>query len=598
MAKAKPSADPPPAEYTVVARRYRPQQFTDLIGQEHVASALTNALTTGRIAHAYLFTGARGTGKTSTARILAKALNCVTGPTPTPCDRCDICRAIADGDDVDAVEIDAASNNGVNDARELRANVGFRPQRARFKVYIIDEVHMLSKQAFDALLKTLEEPPPHVKFVFATTEVQKLPITFLSRCQRFDFAAIGPAKVFATLKHIVNKEGLQADDDALQLVARRAAGSMRDAQTLLDQLLGSADGNLTAAAVHALLGTAGDDRIADLAAAILSHDAKRAVELVSEAADQGLQLGEVLDQLVGYWRGLMLVKVAGEGATDLPGTPALQGQIHKHAADLNLDTILAGLDVLTTAKTKLRGSPHVQVLVEVAVVRLSRMEELLTVPALVQMLANDGASGGRQPPVGVNRQPQQQGADAPRSAVDPSKKNFPTGPSRNGNGAHASATAAPETASADNWPAVWERVRQLLGPVQRGALESPGVVATPGPSSLAIHFPAHYGSAYDAVASDAGTDAVRKAIKQVTGKDWGVRVERLPAPAADAPTGSAAATPPPRVDRRKDLLELPLFKRAADVLGAQLVSVEDGFDPLAAPAVVAPAGPAPDPDEV
>src|SRR5688572_20300969 len=193
----------PGREYTVVARRYRPQQFADLIGQESVAKALINAIQSDRVAHAYLFTGARGVGKTSAARILAKALNCVTGPTATPCDKCDICLAIAAGDDVDVLEIDGASNNKVDEVRDLRSNVGFRPQRARYKVYIIDEVHMLSNSAFNALLKTLEEPPPHVKFIFATTEVHKIPVTILSRCQRFDFAGIGLTQIRERLQLIV-----------------------------------------------------------------------------------------------------------------------------------------------------------------------------------------------------------------------------------------------------------------------------------------------------------------------------------------------------------------------------------------------------------
>src|SRR5262249_10323251 len=181
----------------------------------------------GRVAHAYLFTGARGVGKTSAARILAKALNCVEGPTPTPCDKCDSCLAIAAGEDVDVLEIDGASNRGIEEARDIRQNVGFRPPRSRFKIYIIDEVHMLTPQAFNALLKTLEEPPPHVKFIFATTEVQKIPITILSRCQRFDFAHIGPAKILDQLKRIVEREAHQADDDALRLIARRAGGASR-----------------------------------------------------------------------------------------------------------------------------------------------------------------------------------------------------------------------------------------------------------------------------------------------------------------------------------------------------------------------------------
>src|SRR6059058_4791779 len=292
MAKSKPTpAAAAPAEYTVVARRYRPQQFAELIGQEHVAQALVNALQTGRVAHAYLFTGARGVGKTSAARILAKALNCEKGPTPTPCDACESCKAIAEGQDVDVVEIDGASNNRIDEARDLRQNIGFRPTRSRYKVYIIDEVHMLTTQAFNALLKTLEEPPPHVKFIFATTEVQKIPLTILSRCQRFDFAGISTDRIVERLRQVVAAEGVQADDEALELIARRAAGSMRDAQSLLDQLLAfggeQGAGRLSAEHVHRLLGTAHDDRVLTLAAAVLGRDPKRALGLLGQAADEG-----------------------------------------------------------------------------------------------------------------------------------------------------------------------------------------------------------------------------------------------------------------------------------------------------------------------
>src|SRR5215468_1068209 len=191
------------AEYTVVARRYRPRQFADLIGQEPVAQALRNALSSDRVAHAYLFTGARGVGKTSAARILAKALNCARGPTATPCDTCELCRSIAAGEDVDVLEIDGASNRGIDEVREIRQNVQYRPGRARFKIYIIDEVHMLTAPAFNALLKTLEEPPAHVKFIFATTEVHRIPVTILSRCQRFDFAGIGTPRIVARLREVM-----------------------------------------------------------------------------------------------------------------------------------------------------------------------------------------------------------------------------------------------------------------------------------------------------------------------------------------------------------------------------------------------------------
>src|SRR6476646_6654848 len=274
------SEGPSDGRYTVIARRYRPQAFDELVGQEHVARALQQAISSNRVGHAYLFTGARGVGKTSAARILAKALNCVTGPTPTPCGECDVCRRVAAGDDVDVLEIDGASNRGIDEIRQLRQNVAVRPSRVRYKIYIIDEVHMLTKEAFNALLKTLEEPPPHVKFIFATTEVQKIPLTILSRCQRFDFAGINTARILEQLKGIVAREGVKADDEALRIVARRAAGSMRDAQSLLEQLLSFGGDKLTADVVHSVLGTAADDRVVEIATAVLNKEAKRALGLV------------------------------------------------------------------------------------------------------------------------------------------------------------------------------------------------------------------------------------------------------------------------------------------------------------------------------
>ena len=547
MAKTKPPPDAPPAEYTVVARRYRPQQFADLIGQEHVAQALSNAITSGRIAHAYLFTGARGVGKTSAARILAKALNCVKGPTPTPCDVCDICKSVANGDDIDVLEIDGASNNKVDEIRDLRANVGFRPARAHYKIYIIDEVHMLSTSAFNALLKTLEEPPPHVKFIFATTEVQKIPITILSRCQRFDFAHVGPRQIFETLRHIVGKEGLQAEDDALHLIARRANGSMRDSQSLLDQLLAFSDGILTAAKIHALLGTAGDERIGALVDTIVAHDAAGALGRIAADAEAGLHVGELLDQLVDYWRGMMLVLAAGAGYKDLPGTPSLQEKMRRHAKETNLDTVLAGLDILTSAKTKSRGSSHVQILLEMAVLRLARLDELLSVTQLAQMMAGGPSSRATEA--------------APPKKKPPTLPEMPPPPS-SGPVALTSSVAAE----------VWPRVLDALGPMVANNIRAAGTPAIVGPNSLLLRFPSGYSSAYDYTATERSQNLVKAALLKVTGAEWLLRVEQ------DA--GRKAEEPPAkRTDPKNELLRLPLFEHAAKRLGAQLVRMDDGFDP-------------------
>lgn len=572
MAKTKtePAVTTPQTRvnYTVVARRYRPQQFKDLIGQEHIATAMANAIKTGRIAHAYLFTGARGVGKTSCARILAKALNCVHGPTATPCDQCDICKSIATGDDIDAVEIDGASNNKVDEARDLRSNVGFRPQRARYKIYIIDEVHMLSTSAFNALLKTLEEPPPHVKFILATTEVHKLPITILSRCQRYDFALIGPKRVFDTLKAIVAQEGIEAEEAALQLLARRANGSMRDAQTLLDQLIGSGEGPLTLTAIQHLLGTASDDRIAELAAAILDQDMKRGIEICQDAYETGLQLSELLDQLIDYWRGLMLVLAGGPATSDLPGTPALQEHIRAQAGRTTLDTVLAGLDILATAKSRLRSGVTAMVVVEMTVVRLCQLDQLLSVATLTRMLAE--GNGGSNTPIASIAQTISQASV---------KKNSLTPETSLTNGSRKLTSTEPE-ADVDvgelSLPEIWERVLREVGQLRAVQLAQAEMPATFGPNALAIRFPASYSSAYDAIASEAGLEALRRAFRKVTGQDWAIRVEQVA-----MPTVPTEELPKSIKERKAELMQRPLFVHANQLFGTspQNWVVDEGFDP-------------------
>ncbi|MGL4424255.1 MAG: DNA polymerase III subunit gamma/tau [Gemmataceae bacterium] len=564
----------PPGDYTVVARRYRPQQFQDLIGQEHVAQAMQNAIQTGRIAHAYLFTGARGVGKTSAARILAKALNCVKGPTVHPCDQCDICKSVATGDDVDVLEIDGASNNKVEEIRDLRNNVGFRPTRARTKIYIIDEVHMLTTSAFNALLKTLEEPPAHVKFIFATTEVQKIPITILSRCQRFDFAQVGPRQIFESLKHIVGREGLKAEDDALHLVAKRAAGSMRDSQSILDQLLAFSEGELTAAKVHALLGTAGDERLLSLAAAILANDARTALGVVQEATLAGLQLAELLDQLIDHWRGLMLAIVGGADYAELPGVPSYQAALRDQATQTNLDTVLAGLDVLTTARLKTRQTPHVGIILEMTVVRLSQLEQLV---AVTQLLA-----GGAMPSSGKVG-----------SAEAPKKKQGLEGPTQvSAGGTEKKATTEPTTITAANIAQVWPQIVDAIGGMAAMNLGKARVPAISGPNSLLIPFSVQYNPAFEYVRGERCLQQVRSALQKRTGQEWTVRVERDSLPSGQM---SAEPEPPPRRDQQAEWLKLPMFATAATHLGAQLLRMDDDFNPTG-PAYTTPA--VPDTDEL
>src|SRR3954469_19224559 len=311
--------------YTVLARRYRSTTFDEVIGQDHVARTLKRAIESGRIAHAYLFCGTRGTGKTSTARILAKCLNCEKSPDNqpviTPCNECESCKAIARGDDIDVIEIDAASNTGVDNVRDIIANAAYRPARSRFKVYIIDEVHMLSKAAFNALLKIMEEPPEHVKFILATTEPEKVLPTILSRCQRYDFRNIPTREIAAHLKEISKKEGIDADEDALLLVAKAGAGSMRDSLSLLDRLLSIGEKRLSVEMIEQLLGLPKAQLVFDLAQEIGQGNVKGVLAQSSAMITRGLSPDSLIASLVDHLRNLLVLRTCGADSelVEVPG---------------------------------------------------------------------------------------------------------------------------------------------------------------------------------------------------------------------------------------------------------------------------------------
>jgi DNA polymerase-3 subunit gamma/tau len=562
----------PPARsgenYTVLARRYRPQQFAALVGQEPIAQALSNALTSNRVAHAYLFTGARGVGKTSTARILAKALNCVRGPTATPCDACEICQSIAAGEDVDVLEIDGASNRGIDEVREIRQNVQYRPSRSRYKIYIIDEVHMLTPQAFNALLKTLEEPPEHIKFIFATTEVQKIPITILSRCQRFDFPGIGTARIVERLRGVVQSEGIQTDDEALELVARRAGGSMRDAQSLLDQLLAFGGERLGSEQVHKLLGTAQDDRVLALASAILEHEPKQALALCGQAIDDGLQLGELLDQLIEYWRDLMVVQCAGVEARGLSVPPRHRETLNRQAAALKMDTILAGLDILSTTKARLRVSSHGRVLLEMALVRLGRLDDLASLSQLAQWLRGGQervAPSTERPKV---HSPRSNPAAYPAPVTEAEKKKAEIGPG-----------PVSRTLSSATLVEIWEEVLNQVGPMFASVLRKAELPAIFAPNTLVLRFPSSYNSEREHCQQPANVARVEELLRKTTGHGWNVRIESA---GGDADSAKTAPVEPENQQsryrrQRAEALKEPLVKRAIDVLGAQLVEVDEDF---------------------
>jgi DNA polymerase-3 subunit gamma/tau len=376
-----------PVSYLVLARKYRPQRFEDLIGQEHVARTLTNAIALGRVHHAFLFTGARGVGKTSAARILAKALCCAQGPTATPCGACDFCKEIASGQSVDVLEIDGASNTGVDDVRQLREGVRYLPSKGKKKVYIIDEVHMLSTSAFNALLKTLEEPPPHVVFVFATTEVHKIPSTIMSRCQRYDFKLIPTARLVEHLSGILTAEKIAFEVEGLRVVARQAAGSVRDGLSLLDQVIAYVgDQAITGERVAEVLGVADRRLLFQLVEAALARDVGQALRLVTHAVDRGVDLGQLAKAFLAHLHDVEiagLVPEAGEvidaSADELAEARALAGRAPR-------GLLGAMFDRWARAVEEAGKSQSPRLILEMALVDLCFAEPLAPLGDLLQRL--------------------------------------------------------------------------------------------------------------------------------------------------------------------------------------------------------------------
>jgi DNA polymerase III subunit gamma/tau len=387
--------------YLVLARKWRPQNFEDVSGQSHITRTLQNAIRAGRIAHAYLFTGVRGVGKTTAARILAKALNCAQGPTPTPCDECVQCKEIIQGNCIDVIEIDGASNRGIDEVRQIIENVRYRPARCAFKIYIIDEVHQVTKDAFNALLKTLEEPPASVKFILATTEPHRLPETILSRCQRFDFRRISLKEIVQRLSDISAREGLKISQGALIAVAREADGSMRDAQSLLEQVLSCVgteqqQTELEETQLQEILGLGARRMLFDISESVIANDGKRCLELVAEAAEQGRDLTRLSKDLLEHFRNLMVARLCGQNKSekvadeeraellDLPDQEVIA--LSSQAAEVSVDTLLDYFELMAVGEDDVARAANPRFTLETLLVRLAMLPKTLPVAQLIYRL--------------------------------------------------------------------------------------------------------------------------------------------------------------------------------------------------------------------
>jgi DNA polymerase-3 subunit gamma/tau len=384
--------------YLVLARKWRPQTFSDLVGQEHVSRTLGNAIQTERVAHAFLFTGVRGVGKTTSARIMAKALNCEKGPTATPCLTCSQCREIAAGSDVDVQEIDGASYNGVDEVRRLQESLPYRPARDRYKIFIVDEVHMLSQSAWNAFLKTLEEPPPHVKFIFATTEVHKVPVTILSRCQRYDFKLIPTQLIAKRLRYVLEQEHIEADDPAVSVIAREAAGSLRDAMSLLDQAIAWGGDKLVGEEVSRVLGVAGRGVLQRISHGLVGGDAAGCLEIVRELSDQGYDIAHVARDILSHLRDLVVAKVCKEPGDLLDLADEEAREVKALAEKTDADDLVRLHHGFSKSFDDIVKSAQTRAALEMTLVRLARRPPMIPLDDLVERLADLERRLGQQPP--------------------------------------------------------------------------------------------------------------------------------------------------------------------------------------------------------
>jgi DNA polymerase-3 subunit gamma/tau len=415
--------------YTVFARKYRPQTFDDVIGQEHITTTLKNAIEQDRLAHAYLFVGPRGTGKTSTARIMAKALNCLKGPSVEPCGACDACVEIAAGTSLDVLEFDAASNTQVDKIREIIIdNVKYAPTRGKYKLYIVDEVHMLSNSSFNALLKTLEEPPAHVKFIFATTDVQKVPTTILSRCQRFDLKRIPALLIKNHLLGIAAKESIALSEAAAETLARGAEGGMRDAESMLDQLVAFCGNTIEEEDVLKIFGFSGRETVNALASALIAGDTPRALGLIHQQAEAGKDLGRLLGDLITHLRNLLVAKADPEGIQADLGEESLAA-LHDQGQQIDMTKLLGLIEQFAEAEARMKWAPNKKMHLEIAMIRAIQTLGQASLTEVIDALAD--IREGRPVSKTTTPSPRPPAASAPRPAtpaksVAPAVENAPS----------------------------------------------------------------------------------------------------------------------------------------------------------------------------
>ena len=589
-------------EFQVSARKWRPQKFSELIGQEHIVRTLHNAIAMDRVAHAYLFSGTRGVGKTTTARLLAKALNCEQGPTPEPCDQCNFCQEIRDGYSVDVLEIDGASNRGINEVRDLIENVQYSTSACRFKVYIIDEVHMLTKEAFNALLKTLEEPPPKVVFIFATTELIKIPETILSRCQCFEFKPLTQQQIIDQLKAICEHDSITIDAHSLEEIAKNGAGSMRDAQSLLDQVIAFCGKEVESGAVESVLGVVGQNALSTFIDCVIQKDAAGLLQQVKEVTEHGKDLGYFCRDLIETLRNLMLVKVAANAESLLSGQAAHLDTLKQQAAALQPDELQQMFNVLSKAEMEMKRSSLPRMLFEMAVLRLTDVRPLQEIDALIDQINRmEPASGPGAPPPGgetpqltlnqtnvpgdrrqastVNKlPPSSEGGSAPAArkaeaapAQPAAKRNEPVDPPNAPNDSLRESTVSQSPPSSEG---AWQKIRSAAGAIKRplGTYLDNCRMTALNAKEMRLSFRDPY--TLGLVEKEENFEVLKEAVAEVCGQpDIKIKLQLVSSdPAVNAPEAAEPESPKSKGSGKKgSASEEEILKDALDVFGGIVI---------------------------
>jgi len=545
--------------YVVLARKWRPQRFEDVVGQPHVVQTLTNAISAERIAHAYLFSGARGVGKTSVARILAKALNCVQGPSPTPCNECASCKEITESASIDVFEIDGASNRGIDEIRELRENVRYLPAKSSYKIYIIDEVHMLTAPAFNALLKTLEEPPPRVIFIFATTEVHRVPITITSRCQLFDFRRIPAVEIAGHLRRIAQEEGIQISDVSLRVLAREAEGSMRDAQSLLEQMIAFSGKSISDEDLLEVLGVIDRQDLLSTAAAIIEGDPVRCLETIERLYLHGHDLRRFCQELAEHFRNLLVMKVSKEPQKLVDLTDAELAELNEQADRVSNSTLQQFFHFLLRGEEEIRRSSNPRMVLEMTLLRLVQLPQVMDMDKVIfqiQELEQRIATGGQPPPKAYKSQRNlgQQEVSLNYTQTEEIKTAYPK---------------AIEDSSSGKWQNVLAKMRQEK-PALAASLERVSVRESK-PNLLELDFNGHEFD-YEMVKERESFGLLNQVAREIFGEEITIT---LRAGSEEIRREQRGKTDKQRLQQQK-ALKHPLVTEALEIFGGEIVEVRVG----------------------